>query len=121
MKAFQNVLEAIGNTPLIKLGKISSQISSTIFGKAEHMNPGGSVKDRIGVAIIENAEQSGRLKPGGTIIEATGGHRRGSGYCRCRKRVSINLHDARQDEPGKSPNAQVLWSPCDHHSLRCPA
>ena len=48
MRAFQNVLQAIRNTPLIKLGKISSQISSTIFGKAAHMNPGGSLKDRTG-------------------------------------------------------------------------
>ncbi len=74
MKAYNSVLEMIGNTPLIRLSKISRGTRAEIYGKAEHANPGGSVKDRIGLAIVERAEKSGKLKPGGTIIEATGGN-----------------------------------------------
>lgn len=74
MKASENILELIGNTPLIKLAKISEGTRANIYGKAEYLNPCGSVKDRIGKAIIEDAEQSGRLKPGGTIVEGTGGN-----------------------------------------------
>ncbi len=74
MQAYDNVLKLIGNTPLIRLNKISEGLTPTIYGKAEHLNPGGSVKDRIALAIIEDAEKSGQLKPGGTIIEATGGN-----------------------------------------------
>ena len=65
---------AIGNTPLIKLKRASAATGCTILGKAEFMNPGGSVKDRAGLAIIRDAEQTGRLKPGGTIVEGTAGN-----------------------------------------------
>lgn len=74
MQVYSNVLEHIGNTPLIQLKKISRGLKATIYGKAEHLNPGGSVKDRIALGIIEDAEKSGRLKRGGTIVEATGGN-----------------------------------------------
>ncbi len=74
MKAFNNVLEMVGNTPLVRLAKIDRGTKAEIYGKAEHANPCGSVKDRIGLAIVERAEKSGKLKPGGTIIEATGGN-----------------------------------------------
>ena len=68
-------LEAsIGNTPLIRLRRASEATGCTILGKAEFMNPGGSVKDRAGLAIIEDAERSGRLKPGGTVVEGTAGN-----------------------------------------------
>ncbi len=65
---------AIGNTPLIKLRRASEDTGCTILGKAEFMNPGGSVKDRAALAIIRDAERSGALKPGGTIVEGTAGN-----------------------------------------------
>ncbi len=70
----ENILQQIGNTPLIKLNKINRGLKPLIFAKLESANPGGSVKDRIGVAMIEDAERKGLLKPGGTIIEATSGN-----------------------------------------------
>lgn len=69
-----NILEQIGNTPLIKLNKINKGLKPQIFAKLESANPGGSVKDRIGYAMIEDAERRGELNPGGTIIEATSGN-----------------------------------------------
>ena len=71
---FENVLEAVGNTPLIRLNRLASGLKPRIYVKAEFMNPGGSVKDRIGVAMIDEAERTGRLKPGGTIVEGTSGN-----------------------------------------------
>ncbi len=65
---------AIGNTPLIRLRRASEATGCTILGKAEFMNPGGSVKDRAGLAIIQDAERSGALKPGGTVVEGTAGN-----------------------------------------------
>ncbi len=69
-----NVLATIGNTPLIKLNNVTRGIAATVLAKVEFFNPGGSVKDRIGIAIIEDAEKQGLLKPGGTIVEATSGN-----------------------------------------------
>ena len=71
---YDSVLETIGWTPLIRLGRIGAGIRTPIYGKAEYANPGGSVKDRIGLAIIEDAERRGELKPGGTIVEGTSGN-----------------------------------------------
>ena len=71
---YDSVLGTIGWTPLIRLGRIGAGIRTPIFGKAEYANPGGSVKDRIAMAIIEGAEQRGDLKPGGTIVEGTSGN-----------------------------------------------
>jgi cysteine synthase len=69
-----DLIAAIGNTPLIKLRRASDATGCTILGKAEFMNPGGSVKDRAGMAIITDAEQRGVLQPGGTIVEGTAGN-----------------------------------------------
>jgi len=69
-----NVVEAIGQTPLIKLQRASRETGCTILGKAEFMNPGGSVKDRAGLAIIQDAVARGALKPGGLIVEGTAGN-----------------------------------------------
>jgi cystathionine beta-synthase len=69
-----NVLSAIGNTPLIQLNSVTRGVKATVLAKAEFLNPGGSVKDRIGMAIIEEAVRRGDLKPGGTIVEATSGN-----------------------------------------------
>ena len=74
-KHFQNgLLEAIGQTPLIRLRRASEETGCTILGKAEFMNPGGSVKDRAGLYIIKDAEARGVLRPGGTIVEGTAGN-----------------------------------------------
>ncbi|WP_018147272.1 cysteine synthase A [Henriciella marina] len=69
-----SVLDAIGNTPLIKLQRVSEETGCTILGKAEFLNPGQSVKDRAALGIVRDAERSGTLKPGGTIVEGTAGN-----------------------------------------------
>ncbi len=71
---YDSVLDTIGWTPLIRLARVGTGVRTPIYGKAEHKNPGGSVKDRIGIAIVEAAEAAGRLKAGGTIVEATSGN-----------------------------------------------
>jgi cystathionine beta-synthase len=71
---YENVLDAIGGTPLIRLNRLAKGLKPKIYIKAEFMNPGGSVKDRIGVAMIDDAERRGLLKPGGTIVEGTSGN-----------------------------------------------
>jgi cystathionine beta-synthase len=71
---YGSVLETIGWTPLIRLNRVTRGIKTPVYGKAEFFNPGGSVKDRIGLPIIERFEREGRLKPGGTIVEGTSGN-----------------------------------------------
>jgi len=74
MKYYNNILETIGNTPLIKLNKITKDVKATVLAKVEYFNPGNSVKDRMAVKMVEDAENDGRLKPGGTIVEGTSGN-----------------------------------------------
>src|SRR5882724_6424189 len=74
MQFQENILGLIGHTPLVKLNRLNRGVKAKIFAKMENLNPGFSVKDRIGVAMIEAAEREGALKPGGTIIEATSGN-----------------------------------------------
>ena len=74
MQTAQDVTALIGNTPLLHLKKVSEQTGCTILGKAEFLNPGGSVKDRTALGIIRDAEERGDLKPGGTIVEGTAGN-----------------------------------------------
>jgi cystathionine beta-synthase len=71
---FNNILETIGHTPLVKINKIAKDVPGTVLAKLEYFNPGNSVKDRIGIKMIEDAERAGRIKPGGTIIEGTSGN-----------------------------------------------
>jgi cystathionine beta-synthase len=71
---YETVLETIGWTPLIRLRRVAAGLRTPVYGKAEYANSGGSVKDRIGIAIIAAAERSGELRPGGTIVEATSGN-----------------------------------------------
>lgn len=71
---YDSILGLIGNTPLIRLNKVTRGLKPTLLAKVESFNPGGSVKDRIGIKIIEEAEKKGLLKPGGTIVEATSGN-----------------------------------------------
>jgi cystathionine beta-synthase len=74
MEVYDSILETIGNTPLVRLNSVVSDLPCTVLAKVEFFNPGGSVKDRIGPAIIADAERSGKLKPGGTIVESTSGN-----------------------------------------------
>ena len=69
-----NILETIGNTPLIRLNKITKDLPCTVLAKVEYFNPGNSAKDRMALKMVEVAEQEGKLKPGGTIIEGTSGN-----------------------------------------------
>jgi cystathionine beta-synthase len=71
---YNNILETIGNTPLVKLNAITKDVKATVLAKIETTNPGNSIKDRMAVKMIEDAERDGRLKPGGTIIEGTSGN-----------------------------------------------
>lgn len=71
---YENIAEAVGKTPLVKLNRLTDGIDATVLGKLEFYNPAGSVKDRIGVAIIDAAEKAGALHPGGTIVEGTSGN-----------------------------------------------
>ncbi len=70
----KSILEAVGRTPLIRLNRLTKDIRAEVYVKADYMNPGGSVKDRIGITMIDEAERLGLLKPGGTIIEGTSGN-----------------------------------------------
>ena len=69
-----NILSTIGNTPVVRMNKIGNELECELFSKCEFLNPGGSIKDRIGWKMVEDAEQSGRIKPGDTLIEPTSGN-----------------------------------------------
>lgn len=74
MRYYDNVVEMIGNTPLVRLHRVAEGVSATVLAKVEYVNPGGSVKDRIAVKMVEAAEREGQLRPGGTIVEPTSGN-----------------------------------------------
>jgi cystathionine beta-synthase len=74
MKISNNILETIGNTPLVRLNKLTEEVDAMVLAKVEFFNPGSSVKDRMAVKMVEDAEADGRLKPGGTIVEGTSGN-----------------------------------------------
>src|SRR5262245_28137798 len=71
---FESIVETIGNTPLVRFRTLARHCACPVLAKMENFNPGGSVKDRIGLAMVEAAEKDGRLKPGGTIVECTSGN-----------------------------------------------
>ncbi len=71
---YPNIVATIGNTPLVKLNQVAEHIKATVVAKVEYFNPGNSIKDRIAIKMVEDAERSGKLKPGGTIIEGTSGN-----------------------------------------------
>ncbi|MEI6488255.1 MAG: pyridoxal-phosphate dependent enzyme [Bacteroidota bacterium] len=73
-KASNNILETIGNTPLVRINNLTKDVKATVYAKVETFNPGNSIKDRMALKMIEDAEKDGRLKPGGTIIEGTSGN-----------------------------------------------
>ena len=74
MRYYDNVVELIGNTPLVRLRNVTAGISALVLAKVEYVNPGGSVKDRIALRMVEEAEKAGLLRPGGTIVEPTSGN-----------------------------------------------
>jgi len=74
MNYHENILSTIGNTPLVKINRITSEIPALVLAKIESTNPGNSIKDRMALKMIEDAERSGMLKPGSTIIEGTSGN-----------------------------------------------
>lgn len=74
LRVYDDVVQAIGNTPLVRLNKVTRGLRARVYAKLEFMNPGGSVKDRIGLGMIEAAEREGKLSPGGTIVEGTSGN-----------------------------------------------
>ncbi|MGW4211772.1 cystathionine beta-synthase [Lentzea sp. NPDC004789] len=74
MEYVEHVIDLVGNTPLVKLNSLTSGIKATVLAKVEYLNPGGSVKDRIALRMVEAAERSGELRPGGTIVEPTSGN-----------------------------------------------
>src|SRR5919112_5728990 len=74
MKYAQHISELVGNTPLVQLNSVTRGLSATVLAKVEYLNPGGSVKDRIARKMVEAAEASGELEPGGTIVEPTSGN-----------------------------------------------
>src|SRR5918998_4803603 len=74
MDYHKDILGLVGRTPLVKLNRLTQGLKATVFAKMENLNPGYSVKDRIGLAMVEAAEAQGLLKPGGTIVEATSGN-----------------------------------------------
>src|SRR2546426_11838050 len=74
VRVLGGILEAVGPTPLVRLHRITAGLRPTILAKVETLNPGGSVKDRIGLRMIEDAERRGLLRPGGTIVEPTSGN-----------------------------------------------
>jgi cystathionine beta-synthase len=74
MQVADSLIDLVGNTPLVRLNRVTEGIAATVLAKVEYFNPGGSVKDRIAVRMIEDAERSGALKPGGTIVEPTSGN-----------------------------------------------
>ena len=74
MKLYDNITQVVGNTPLVKINRITDGGKAQVYAKLEFYNPSSTVKDRIGIAMIDDAEKSGKLKPGGTIVEATSGN-----------------------------------------------
>jgi cystathionine beta-synthase len=114
-----NVLDTIGWTPLIRLNRVTDGTRTPVYAKAEFFNPGGSVKDRIGLAMIEAAERDGRLRPG---RRGGGGHQRehrgGPGHRRGPQGLPLHLHHAGQDEPGEGAPAQGVRRRGHHHAHR---
>src|SRR5258705_717696 len=111
-----NILEAVGRKPLVRLNRINQGLKPKIYVKADYINPGGSVKDRIGITMIDDAEKKGLLKPGGTIIEGTSGNTgmglalvaAGRGY-----KMVFTITDKQSKEKGELPKALgaevILW------------
>ncbi len=119
MKYAENILDTIGNTPLVRLNKVTQGIDALVLAKVETFNPGNSVKDRMAVKMVEDAERDGRLKPGGTIIEGTSGNT-GMGLALCAIVKGYKLICVISDKQSKEKmdilravGAQVVVCPTD--------
>ena len=111
-REYPTVLELVGDTPLVRLQRIVPDGAATVVAKLEYLNPGGSVKDRIGITLIEAAEHEGKLKPGGTIVRADVGQYRHRPRDRGGDQgLPLHLRDARQDEPGEDLAAARATAP----------
>jgi cystathionine beta-synthase/cysteine synthase A len=120
-----NILHAIGNTPTVKLNSIGKELDCELYAKCEYFNAGGSVKDRIGYRMMENAEKSGRLKAGDTIIEPTSGNTGiGLALAAAVKGYRCIICNARKDEHGKTSHpGSIGRRNCPHThrgGLGCP-
>ena len=114
-----NILGTIGRTPLVRLNHIGRGLRCTLVAKVEFFNPGGSIKDRIALNIIEAAEREGRLKPGGTVVEATSGNTGvGLAIVVRHQGLQVHLRHARQDERRKNPPAARVRVQGRHHPHR---
>lgn len=119
MPYFETVLETVGHTPLVHLSRIDAELPATILAKLEFMNPGGSQKDRIAIAMIDEAERRGELLPGGTIVEATAGNT-GVGLAMAAAVRGYHCVFAVPDKMSaekvallRAYGAEVVWTPTD--------
>ena len=104
----ESIIDCIGHTPMVKLNRVSEGLGCTLVAKLDHLNPGGSVKDRIGIAMIRDAEAKGLLKPGGTITEGTAGNT-GLGLALTRELVlRMNGRIDAESEVGKGSTFTVV-------------
>ncbi len=107
MQYYDNVVDLVGNTPLVRLGRVGADVPATVLAKVEYFNPGGSVKDRIALRMIEQAESDGRIKAGGTIVEPTSGNTGvGLALVAQRKGYRLRLRLPRQGQRGQAQRAQ---------------
>jgi len=111
-----SVLELIGATPLVKLRRVIPQEVATVLGKMENLNPGGSVKDRIALAMVEDAERAGRLQPGSTIVEPTSGTPASASRSSPPSRAIAHLdhargHVRRTPPPPRTLRAELVLTP----------
>ena len=109
-RPYANVLETISWTPLIKLNSVTRGIRTPVYAKAEFFNPGGSVKDRIAVPIIEKAERDGSLRPGGTIVEGTSGNT-GTALAIAAALRGYKCIFTMPDKMSQSPQVSHRWTP----------
>ena len=107
-----NILEAVGNTPIVRFNRIGKKLPCELYGKCEFFNPGGSVKDRIAVHMIDKAEKEGRIKPGDTLIEATSGNT-GIGFALAGAvkgyKVIITMPEKMSHEKAATLEALLIW------------
>jgi cystathionine beta-synthase len=109
MRYVESVVDLVGNTPLVKLNSVTTGLRATVLAKVEYLNPGGSVKDRIAVRMIEAAEESGQLRPGGTIVEPTSGNTGvGLAMVAQRKGYKLRVRLPGQGLPGQDQRAARL-------------
>ena len=115
-----NILETIGNTPLIRLNKITKDLPCTVLAKVEYFNPGNSAKDRMALKMVEVAEKEGKLRPGGTIIEGTSGNTgMGLALAAVVKKIQVHFCYDGQTIKGKDGHPESFGSRGDRLSYKC--